>query len=187
MSLRVIAGEAKGRRLRVPAVEGLRPTTDRARETLFNVLAPRLEAVSFLDVFAGSGAVGIEALSRGAATATFVESDRRAAPDIERNLEACGMTERATVLRSDWRSALRLLGRKGAVIDLAFFDPPYSWEDTHRCLEELGRRGVVPAGGWAVIEHRKSASPRDVEGWDLLRELRVGDSCFSIFLRTPQI
>jgi 16S rRNA (guanine(966)-N(2))-methyltransferase RsmD len=184
--VRIIAGKYKGRRLKAPTWEGLRPTSDKLRETLFNILAPRIEGARVLDGYAGTGAVGIEALSRGAATATFVESDRRAAADIERNLEACGMTERATVLRSDWRAALRLLGRAGAVIDIAFFDPPYAWKDTHRCLEELGRRGLLPAGGWAVIEHRKNVGPRDLEGWDLLRELQVGDSCFSIFLRAPQ-
>src|SRR6187402_873392 len=99
--MRVIAGALKGRVLRTPAWDGLRPTSDRLRETLFNILAPRIEGARFLDVCAGTGAVGIEALSRGAAFVTFVEDDRRALALIEANLRHCQLSEGYTIDRRD--------------------------------------------------------------------------------------
>ena len=98
--MRVIAGSLKGRRLEAPAWEGLRPTSDKLRETLFNVLAPRIAGASFLDGYAGSGAVGIEALSRGAAFVTFVERDPRAVSLIETNLKRCAVSDRYAIIRA---------------------------------------------------------------------------------------
>src|ERR671911_2217419 len=107
--MRVIAGELKGRRLKTPTWEGLRPTSDKLRETLFNVVAARVGEARVLDGYAGTGAVGIEALSRGAAHVTFVESDARAARLIERNLARCAVTERYAIIRARFTdAALRL-------------------------------------------------------------------------------
>ena len=98
--MRIIAGSLKGRRLDAPDWDGLRPTSDRLRETLFNVLAPAIDGARVLDVYAGTGAVGIEALSRGAAHVTFVEQDARAARLIDTNLARCGVTERYAIIRA---------------------------------------------------------------------------------------
>jgi 16S rRNA (guanine966-N2)-methyltransferase len=125
--VRVIAGSAKGRRLIVPEGGRTRAATDRIRETLFGILTPVLLERDVLDLFAGSGALGIEALSRGADHATFVERDVRAVAAIGRNLETAGLTDRATVVRSDVLAYLA-----GPVrADIAFSDPPFADIETH--------------------------------------------------------
>ncbi|MFQ5745061.1 MAG: 16S rRNA (guanine(966)-N(2))-methyltransferase RsmD [Acidobacteriota bacterium] len=178
--MRVIAGSAKGHRLRVPAVRGLRPTGDRARESLFAVLSPRLAGARVLDLFAGSGALGIEALSRGAAAAVFVDRHRRARAVLAANLKACGLTS-THILGGDWRWALRRLGRDGESFDLVLCDPPYSWTAAHRCLVELGRDQLLADKGLAVIEHRASTPPESCPGWCRQRLLVVGDTAFSCY------
>src|SRR6476620_12586207 len=119
--MRVIAGRLKGRRLLSPAWTGLRPTSDRLREPLFNILAPRVAGARVLDGFAGTGAVGIEALSRGAAHVTFVERDARAVALIEANLAACGIAANYNIRRGDVLSAL---GNGAGAFDLILLDPP---------------------------------------------------------------
>jgi len=125
--VRVIAGEARGRRLVVPEGSGTRAATDRIRETLFGILTPVLADARVLDLFAGAGSLGIEALSRGAAHATFVEKAPRAITAIKKNLETTGLTDRATVVRSDVLAYLA-----GPVeADLVFCDPPFADVETH--------------------------------------------------------
>jgi len=181
MSVRVIAGAAKGRRLQVPPTDGVRPTGDRARETLFNVLAPRIRGVAFLDAFAGSGAVGIEALSRGAASAVFIERDRSAVRVLTENVDHCGFAERAEVLPTTWVNALHRLAENSQAFGIAFFDPPYEWEEAHTCLQALAEHALVAPGGIAIIEHRRATPPREAAGWEALRRLDVGDTSFSFF------
>ena len=136
--MRVIAGEAKGRRLVVPEGGGTRAATDRIRETLFGILTPVLADAAVLDLFAGAGTLGIEALSRGAAHATFVERDARAVAAIRKNLETTGLTDRATVVRSD---AQAYLGGP-VTADLVFCDPPFADVETHGAvLARLGAPG----------------------------------------------
>ncbi len=181
--MRVIAGSAKGRRLQMPPAAGVRPTSDRARETLFNVLAPDISGARFLDVFAGSGAIGIEALSRGALTATFVERSRKVAAVLRANVATCGFAATSNVLVADWRTALRRLGKDAAVFDLAFFDPPYDWGHAGDCLDVLHRYDLLAPGGRAIVEHRKTAPPEAPEGWRSIRRIDVGDTAFSILHR----
>ena len=129
--MRVIAGSA--RRLNLVTVPGrdTRPTTDRIKETLFNILQPEIPGCRFLDLFAGSGAIGIEALSRGAAEAVFVESSRKAAACIRQNLEFTRLADRARLLETDVLGALTRLGREGEAFSVIFLDPPYQkgWEE----------------------------------------------------------
>lgn len=135
--MRVIAGSA--RRILLEAPEGLstRPTTDRTKETLFNILSAELADCSFLDLFAGSGAIGIEALSRGAARAVFVEQDRSALGCIERNLTRTRLAQNAKVLAMDVLGALQYLKADGSAFDIIFMDPPYRMEWTQRLLQLL--------------------------------------------------
>lgn len=182
--IRVIAGTAGGLLLEVPGVPGLRPTSDRARESLFNVLGPRLPGARVLDVFAGTGALGIEALSRGAASAVFVERSGRAREALERNLRHCGLADRSEIVGENWRPGLEGLARAGgppARFDLALFDPPYRWEGARRCLELLAAGGLLAPDGLAVVEHRRGAGPGEVEGWERTRVLEVGDTAFSMY------
>ncbi len=180
MSVRVITGTAKGRRLQVPKVAGLRPTSDRARETLFNVLAPRLRAARVLDMFAGCGAVGIEALSRGAEAAVFVERAAAAIVVIEANLELCRLSAVASVVRADWRRGIDRLAAGEARFDIVFLDPPYDWDGAHTCVGAIHEAGLLAADGVAVIEHRRKRQPEEVEGFEVARRLDVGDTSFAI-------
>ena len=129
--MRVIAGKARRIPLITPPGNDTRPTTDRIKETLFNILQDDLYDCRFLDLFAGSGGIGIEALSRGAAKATFVENDRKAVQCIKSNLEKTGLAQQADVRTTDVTVAIAALGREGDPYDIIFADPPYrkGWEE----------------------------------------------------------
>src|SRR5438034_1147964 len=123
--MRVIGGIHRGRRLGTVGGLAVRPTSDRLRETLFNILTPQIQGSRFLDICAGSGAVGIEALSRGASKVTFIERSRQACAVIEANLASLGITD-ATIIKHDAAASLKKLAREGAEFDVVFFDPPYA-------------------------------------------------------------
>jgi len=172
-----VAGTARGHRLVAPRGTATRPTSDRVRESLFNALASyvTLEDAVVLDAFAGTGALGIEALSRGAGRAVFVEQDRTARTAVERNLGTTGTSERARVVASDVEAWLRL-GAGGEHFDIAFLDPPYAY-DTWPALMAL-----VPAD-LAVVE-----SDREVPlgGWHVAWQRRYGTTLVS-FARPPGV
>jgi 16S rRNA (guanine966-N2)-methyltransferase len=178
-SLRVIAGRLKGRRLKAPAWEGLRPTSDKLRETLFNILAPRLARARVLDGYAGTGAVGIEALSRGAAHVTFVERDRRAVALIRENLAGCGIEADYTIQAGDFVALIARRGQPGG-FDLVLLDPPYDAPDVRGALDAAGR--VLAPDGTIVLEH---ATRREIDVPPALREVRrvtSGDSTLTFFV-----
>ncbi len=180
--MRVISGSCRGRRLYGPRGPGLRPTGDRLKETLFNILAPRIAGAVFLDAFAGTGAVGIEALSRGAREVVFIESSAEGAALIMRNLARCGLTEGFRLLQQDVFAALRALGRAGVSADLLFFDPPYEWQPYRDLLETLRSAALTGPGSLVAIEHhRKAAMPEAAGGFLLVRRVRQGDQCLSFF------
>lgn len=169
--VRIIAGAWRSRRIRFPAAPGLRPTPDRLRETLFNWLGPWIEGKRVLDLYAGSGALGIEALSRGAAAAVFVERSRRLAAAIRENLAWLGVV-RAKVVCAD---ALRFLERHDDKPDLVFVDPPYAdAEGAAAAMRALARAGVLPADHRVYFEQRRG-SP-SAPGWELLRSAAAGDA-----------
>jgi 16S rRNA (guanine966-N2)-methyltransferase len=175
--VRVISGSLKGRTLKTPDWEGLRPTSDRLRETLFNVLAPHVDGARFLDAYAGTGAVGIEALSRGAAHVTFVEQDRRAVRLIESNLERCRIENRYAIIRVGFAVAARQLT---GPFDLLFLDPPYGAGTLAQALE-TGAPLVAP-GALLVIEHaRRDDSPESIGAIARVRKLESGDSALSFY------
>ena len=152
--MRVIAGSLKGRRLTAPDWEGLRPTSDKVRETLFNILAPRIAGARVVDAYAGTGAVGIEALSRGARAVTFIERDRRAQDLIGANLAHCRVAIGYTLVRSDVRRALEALAR-GEAADIILLDPPYEVSESE-VADVLAAAGeLLTSGGIAVLEHAR--------------------------------
>lgn len=171
-----MAGAAGGRRIAVPS-RGTRPTTDRVRESLFNVLAARLdfEGLVVLDLYAGSGALGLEALSRGATSATFVESDARAAAVIADNIKTLGL--RGATLRRGSAAAVVAAGTADPV-DLIFADPPYelSDADVEAVLAGLTAHGWVADGTIAVVERGRGGALRWPAGWTALRERKYGDT-----------
>jgi len=150
--MRVITGRYKGRTLRTVKDLSVRPATDRVRQTIFNMLANRLEfdGALVLDLFAGSGSLGIEALSRGASRATFVESGREAASAIRENLATLGCDDDSDVYQVD---ALEFLGTETGSYDLVFADPPYAYEPTETLPRAIFARRLVRPGGYLIIEH----------------------------------
>src|SRR5256885_50361 len=183
--MRVIAGNYRGRNLRSPPSMQVRPTSDRLRETLFNILAPRIEEARFLDLCAGSGAVGIEALSRGASFVTFVDRSRKMCGLIESNLDLCGVPEDETeVVKAEAAEFLRRVASKTAAQrwQIAFFDPPYA-TDYAPVLNLFGTGAILEAdNGLLVVEHHHKNELRDEVGilrrW---RTLKQGDSCLSFY------
>jgi 16S rRNA (guanine966-N2)-methyltransferase len=177
--MRVIAGRYKGRRLKAPTWHGLRPTSDRLKETLFAILAPVVEGARVLDGFAGSGALGIEALSRGAAEVVFVERDARAVALIEDNLRHCGIGSGYVMIRGEFASALRQLPAHRR-FDLALLDPPYEEADVEGALCAAAAR--MAPGASLVLEHAaRRQVPGRVEAWALVRQVTAGDSTLAFF------
>ena len=180
---RIIGGKGKGRRLKAPKGLETRPTGARVRQTLFDILAPRLHGCRFLDAFAGSGAVGLEALSRGAARVVLVDQDREAVAAIEHNARllapAGGQVE---VFRQDARTAARALADRGFRFDVVFLDPPYE-SDLYEPLLELSST-LLDGEGVAVAEHfHKKALPERIGRLARWREVRVGDHRLSFYGR----
>ena len=186
--MRVIAGTLKGRPLKAPKWEGLRPTSDKLRETLFNVLAARVPGARVLDGYAGTGAIGIEALSRGAAHVTFLEQDRRAAALIEENLSRCGVANGYAIIRAPAGRAVAALQADPTFVpfDVILLDPPYD-QPPQRVLAEVGSRDrLLAPGGILVLEHaRREPTPDAAGGLARTRLLTSGDSALSFYACQP--
>jgi 16S rRNA (guanine966-N2)-methyltransferase len=179
--LRVVAGTVGGRRLVAP--KGARPTTDRVKEAVFSALGDaRIQGAVVLDLFAGSGALGIEALSRGAAAAVFVDRDRGAEIAIRTNLQTTGLTERGRLVGSPVASFLARVSAEGRVderFDLVFVDPPYDTAagEVTSVLEALANRGVLVSGATIVVERGRSGAQLALPpGWQIEKERSYGDT-----------
>lgn len=171
--MRVISGEYKGRILTTKKDFSVRPATNRVKQTLFDMLMTRMEfdGARVLDVFAGSGSLGIEALSRGAAHATFVEDDNEAADSIERNLRLLGCEQRASVVRTD---AISFIEHCTEQFDLIFADPPYTYETTAAIPALIFGRNLLAASGYLLIEHTKELKFDSTRQYDAGPEKQFG-------------
>lgn len=158
-NLRIIAGQAHGRKLKAPRGLNTRPATARARQSIFSRLAVRLDfdGLRVLDIYAGSGSLGIEALSRGAAAATFVDSSREAAAAIRDNLAALGLNDRGRVVAKDLRRALPELAAAHEQFGLAFVDAPYAADASAEVLRKLAQLDLIAPGGWIVVRQSRRA------------------------------
>ena len=186
--MRIIAGKYRGRRLKTPPSDRTRPTSDRLRETLFNVLAPRVEGARFLDLCAGTGAVGIEALSRGAEHVTFVDQSRQMCELIEQNVNALRLDEKEfEIANADAAEYLRRHTKKERrPLDILFFDPPYA-TDYEVVLNLLGddTMKLLSKDGIVIVEHHKKRDLPDVLGvLKRYRTLKQGDSVLSFYEAT---
>jgi 16S rRNA (guanine(966)-N(2))-methyltransferase RsmD len=179
--LRILGGTLRGRTLEV--AEGVRPSGARLREALFSIWGARVVGATFLDLYAGSGTVGLEALSRGAASALFVEPDRAARSRLERNLRLAAPGSTSVVARPS-REALSALARQGARFDLLFVDPPYAHEVDQELFEALARIAAPEAS--LVVEHRHGSPPAGESGrWIEPSERRYGDSVLRFYALRP--
>ncbi len=181
--LRVIAGAHKGRRLKTPTWEGLRPTSDRLRETLFNVVRPRIEGARVLEGYAGTGALGIEAISRGAASVTFIDDDRRAQALVAENLARCGIENGYVIIRASVARGIETLQAAGQVFDLVLLDPPYDL-DPARALS--GVEALMAPDALLVLEHgRRQPVPAEAGRLRLGRDLKSGDGALAFYTCPP--
>lgn len=176
--LRITGGRLAGRRFRVPR-GGVRPTADRVREALFSLLGP-LDGARALDLCAGSGALGLEALSRGAAEAVFVEGSAPVAATLRRNIQALGLSPCSRVLCADVRSALTRL-RGGARFDLVLLDPPYQADLVRPALRALARERLAAPGAALAIESGRHRPPDAGPGFRLSQRRRYGDTLVTIY------
>jgi 16S rRNA (guanine966-N2)-methyltransferase len=182
--MRIIAGKYRGRILKRPPSLQTRPTSDRLRETLFNILAPRIEGARFLDLCAGSGAVGIEALSRGGFHVTFVDRSRKMCGLIEANVDSLQIDEgEFEIVTREASEYLRQRSRKGDAFDIVFYDPPYAtdYEDVLRYTGENSARLLTEDGLVIVEHHKKKELPEEFGGLKKYRVVKQGDSVLSFY------
>lgn len=183
--MRITGGEFGGRNLLVPKTDAIRPTQDRVRESLFSILQPEIGGAVFLDLFAGSGSVGLEALSRGATAATFVEGSRRHAEILERNLKAMrvGDGRGEVVVANAYRW---IASYAGPGFTMAFADPPYALGEERgyaQVLATLAARNVVREDGLFIAEMTAVQKAEETPGWDLLRDRTYGKTRICIWRR----
>ncbi|MFA7173280.1 MAG: 16S rRNA (guanine(966)-N(2))-methyltransferase RsmD [Kiritimatiellia bacterium] len=182
--MRITGGEFCGRKLRVPAGDRVRPTQDRVREALFSILMHKIEGAFFIDLYAGSGAVGLEALSRGAEHVIWLEKEPRHIKLLRSNLDALAL-ERGEVVCAEVERWLQTAGC-GLAADIAFADPPYSAtaaDDLAVLVELAATNNVVALGGIFVMEMPVAAAAGAVEGWELLRDRKYGHTRLAVYRR----
>ncbi|MBP7865010.1 MAG: 16S rRNA (guanine(966)-N(2))-methyltransferase RsmD [Acidobacteria bacterium] len=180
--MRVIGGRFKGRRLHAPADLEIRPTISRLKECYFNIVQERVPGARFLDLCAGTGSMGIEALSRGAREAVFLDSGRQAEALIRRNLQICGVPEGARLITGDLFRELPRLGLEKVPFDLVYFDPPYFRGIYEHALALVGAHGLLAADGLLAANHfKKVVLPERVGPLGRVREVRQGDSVLAFY------
>jgi len=179
--LRIIGGEWRGRKLRFPDAPNLRPTPDRVRETVFNWLAPIIHGARCLDLFAGSGALGLEALSRGAAFTTFVDNHKKVTQALENHIELLSANDKAEVLQMD---GVKFLNTEAKVYDVVFLDPPYQLNFMEKVVPLLEENNCLSDNAMLYLEIEKRQSlPELPENWKMLKEKTAGEVSYFLFQR----
>jgi 16S rRNA (guanine966-N2)-methyltransferase len=181
--MRIISGTSKGRKLAALRNQSLRPTSDRVKESLFNILGRGIEDKTVLDLFAGTGNLGMEALSRGAKKAIFVEKNRQALQLIRKNLTRLGLGERSEVLPKEVDRAIAFLKKRESCFDLILMDPPYEKGLIQKTLLRLNAHPIYHESSILVVEHtRREPLPSVLEGWTLIRQRSTGDTIVSFLM-----
>jgi len=184
--MRVIAGEHKGRRLTAVPGKGTRPTTDKVKESIFNMIGPYFEGGTALDLYAGTGGLGIEALSRGVERAVFVEWDARAFAVVKQNIAACRLEDRTELYRIDAARALKALAKRGASFDLVFLDPPYAQQRIADEVAEMQEMGLLAPDAWIVAEHGADVMlPETIGDCVVDRVATYGETSITLYLHQP--
>ena len=177
--MRIIAGDYKGRRLYSPPDNKIRPTTDKVKEAVFSILTGEIYDANVLDLFAGTGNLGLEALSRGARHCWFGDSSRDSIRLLRENISYCRAEEKATVLQGDFR---RVLQRVGEPMDVILLDPPYDGNLLPECFQLIGEQDLLAEDGLIVAEHRREEKlPDELGGFELIKERKYGTVVISIY------
>ncbi len=180
--MRVISGQAKGHPLKAVPGSNTRPTTDKVKESLFSIIGPYFDGERVLDLFAGTGGLGIEALSRGAANAVFIDSSSQSIEVVRANLTSTRLADRAETYRNDARRALKLLQRAGKPFDLIFLDPPYATKDCDVLLLDMVSKELVAENAVAVVEHHPDVGYEDAfGGFTRARYATYGEIALSVY------
>lgn len=183
--MRIITGKARGLHLHVPKNYDVRPTADRVKESLFNIIGTRVFGARALDLFAGSGNLGLEAWSRGAAEVWFVDNSRTSLQLVESNIKKCRAEADCKVLKCDAEASLGLLSRQGQMFDLIFVDPPYNHGWVQKVLCRLTAAPVLSETGWLIAEHsvHDEIEPALPEGYEVFRRQKYGETHLTFIRR----
>jgi 16S rRNA (guanine966-N2)-methyltransferase len=180
--MRVVSGACKGRQLQ--AVPGMttRPTTDKVKEAIFNMVGPYFDGGIGLDLFAGTGGLGIEALSRGLDLVIFVDRDPKAVQTIRKNIEICGLKDKAEVYRNVADRALKAVQKRGLQFDLIFLDPPYKMQQLKTLIEKIDQENLLTSNGWIIAEHSNEISlPESIGSLQMIKHETYGITAVSLF------
>lgn len=183
--MRIIGGASKGRKLVRPKDQTIRPTSDRVKESLFNIIQKKLEGKTVLDLYAGTGNLGIEALSRGARKTIFVEKERQALRILQRNLAQLHLKGQSEIIPKDANQAIGILKQRGESFDLILMDPPYQKGLVQKTLEKLISHPIHHPDSLLIIEHHRREPLPDTMEWDLIQKRCIGDTVLSFL--TPKI
>ena len=175
-SMRIIAGTARGRSIVAPAGSKTRPTQDHVRESLFNIIRWDVQDARVLDLFAGTGALSLEAISRGAREAVLIDMDHAACAAIKKNMETSRLGEQCRLISRDYRMAIDALSREGQKFDVVFIDPPYKMENTGEMCAALYDRGLLGEQFLIVVEHRRGMAPLLDERFEAFDLRKYGDT-----------
>ncbi|GGG12745.1 16S rRNA (guanine(966)-N(2))-methyltransferase RsmD [Paenibacillus abyssi] len=185
--MRVIAGEAKGRPLKAVPGNHTRPTTDKVKEAMFSMIGPFFDGGIALDLFAGTGGLGIEALSRGVERAVFIDLDRHSIEVIRRNVEAAGMTGRAEIYKNEAERAIKLLQKRELSFSLVFLDPPYKLKNADALMLELAQRGMLEEDAIIVVEHESGHRyAEQFGGFEQYKQSQYGETTVSVYAYRPE-
>jgi len=177
--MRIITGKYKGRVIKAP--QGIRPTEERVRKAFFDIMGD-ISGLSFLELFAGSGAMGFEALSQGASTVLFVEKNRQAVKAIEDNLQALRIANQAELIAADVLEILPVIAKKGCKFDLIFLDPPYYEGMAEKTLQRLAEYDILQNSGYLIVQHfRKDPIPKQTGGFVVFKQSKYGSTMLSFF------
>ena len=180
--MRIVAGKNKGKILKSPKDLSVRPTSEKVREALFDILGTSVEETRFLDLFAGTGAVGIEALSRGAKNVIFIEKEQKCIKIIKENLEKTENSQNAVVYKIDFLSGLKLLARKNALLDYIFLDPPYNRGLVNISLLEISKLPILRHNGLVIAQHyKKEKVMENLNNLSLNNQRRYGECYLSFY------
>lgn len=186
MVVRVVAGSAKGRPLKSVPGMGTRPTTDKVKEAIFSMIGPYFDGGAVLDLFAGTGGLGIEALSRGMERAVFIDMEPKSIETVKVNLKSTGFETNAEIYRNEAGRAIKALEKRKYMFDLVFLDPPYRMKNGDALMTEMATRGLLSAGALLVLEYESNYTyPEEISGFLHLRTAKYGETAVSIFEYNP--